>query len=74
MEKDWTPGLQRLLDIRTHELPVLWDADFLYGAKTPEGEDTFVLCEINASCVIPYPVDAVGVIAGAAFEMAAGGR
>ncbi|HEY1926543.1 MAG TPA: Cj0069 family protein [Caulobacteraceae bacterium] len=68
MEDDWTPGLQGMLDIDARDLPVLWDADFLHGAKTSDGADTYVLCEINISCVIPYPVDAVAVIAEAARQ------
>jgi hypothetical protein len=55
VEHDWVPGLQRLLGIATDDLPALWDADFLYGPKTPEGNDTYVLCEINVSAVAPYP-------------------
>ncbi|MFI4975081.1 MAG: Cj0069 family protein [Caulobacterales bacterium] len=74
MEDDWTPGLRRLLRIETRDLPVLWDADFLFGPKTPEGDDTYVLCEINISCVIPYPVEAASVIAHAAKERATTSR
>jgi hypothetical protein len=55
LEKEWLPALQRLLDISTESLPALWDADFLYGPKTPAGDDTFVLCEINISAVLPFP-------------------
>jgi hypothetical protein len=71
MEEDWTPGLQRLLGIDTDDLPALWDADFLYGPQSRDGGDTYVLCEINVSCVIPYPVEAVDVIARVAKERAA---
>ncbi len=74
MEDDWTPGLQKLLDIETRDLPVLWDADFLYGPKTREGHDTYVLCEINISCVIPFPVEAAGVIARATLDRARAAR
>lgn len=66
METDWTPGLQALLDIQTAQLPVLWDADFFYGPKTPNGENSFVLCEINISCVIPFPHTAARRIVAAA--------
>jgi hypothetical protein len=53
MEKYWTPGLLRLLHLQHTELPVLWDADFLWRARpTPS---PFALCEINASCVSPFP-------------------
>jgi len=55
MEGEWIPGLQRLLDIPTASLPTIWDADFLFGPKTPDGADTYVLCEINISCVLPIP-------------------
>jgi hypothetical protein len=71
MEAEWTPGLQRLLDIDTAALPVLWDADFFYGPKTPDGEDNFVLCEINVSCVVPFPPTAAPRVAAAARDRAA---
>jgi len=51
------------LDIDRADLPVIWDADFLYGPKTPDGEDTYVLCEINASAVLPIPDEAPAEIA-----------
>jgi hypothetical protein len=47
-------------------LPAIWDADFLYGPKTPAGEDTYVLCEINVSAVWPFPDHAVERVARAA--------
>jgi hypothetical protein len=65
MEREWTPGLQALLGIETRELPVLWDADFLKGVKTADGEDSYVLCEINVSCVIPFPPEAPAAIVAA---------
>jgi hypothetical protein len=58
MEGEWVPAMQRLLDIDTSALPALWDADFLYGPESPDGNDTHILCEINASSVIPFPPDA----------------
>jgi hypothetical protein len=71
MEMEWTPALQALLDIETAALPVLWDADFFYGPKTPDGENSFVLCEINISCVLPFPPTAADRIAGATIAQAA---
>src|SRR5262249_48946528 len=47
MEREWVPGLMKLFDIAAPELPLIWDADFLYGPKTAAGDDTYVLCEIN---------------------------
>jgi hypothetical protein len=63
MEWDWMPGMCRTLALDRVVLPVLWDADFLFGPKTPSGEDTYVLCEINASCITPFPEFAAGQIA-----------
>ena len=65
LESAWIPGLQRLVGVDRDALPVLWDADFLYGPKTPSGEDTYVLCEINVSSVSPFPEQAVGKLAAA---------
>jgi hypothetical protein len=55
MEAEWTPQMMQVLDIDERSLPVLWDADFLYGPRTAAGDDTYVLCEINVSSVIPFP-------------------
>jgi hypothetical protein len=71
MESEWTPGLQTILNIETSDLPVLWDADFLYGPKSAAGDDSFVLCEINVSCVVPYPLTAALAVATAAKERTA---
>jgi hypothetical protein len=62
LEQEWVPALQRLLQIDTKDLPILWDCDFLLGPKENGGEDTYVLCEINASSVAPFPDSAVPVI------------
>lgn len=34
MEGDWVPQMAGLLDIEPAALPVIWDADFLYGPRT----------------------------------------
>ena len=60
-------AMQRRLEIDDAELPALWDADFLYGPKSPEGEDTYVLCEINVSAVSPFPDSAAPKAARAAL-------
>ena len=57
--------MKELLDLDTHSLPVLWDADFLFGPKDANGGDTYVLCEINISAVWPYPTQASRQIAEA---------
>ncbi len=63
METDWTPGLMQILGIDAPSLPVIWDADFLYGPRTPSGADTYVLCEINVSSVFAIPDQAPAAIA-----------
>jgi uncharacterized protein DUF6815 len=55
LEREWVPELCRIVDIRDAELPVLWDADFLFGPRAGDRTDTFMLCEINVSSVIPFP-------------------
>jgi hypothetical protein len=71
LEQEWIPQLKQVLDLDTFALPAIWDADFLYGPKTPTGEDTYVLCEINVSAVWPFPEQAVDTLAHAAIARVA---
>jgi hypothetical protein len=59
LENDWMPELERTLGIHQEELPLLWDCDFLYGETARDGDERYVLCEINASCVTPFPDSAI---------------
>lgn len=63
MEGEWTPQLMSLLDIRSEELPMIWDADFMLGPPNSDGADTYVLGEINVSSVSPMPDEAAVEIA-----------
>jgi hypothetical protein len=63
MEQTWTPGLCRILGLDPDSLPAIWDADFLLGPKDADGQDGYVLCEINASAVFPMPDEAPAAIA-----------
>jgi hypothetical protein len=65
LEREWVPALCDLVGLRDDELPVLWDADFLYGPRSASGIDTYMLCEINVSSVIPFPPAAPPKIAAA---------
>jgi hypothetical protein len=65
LETEWVPTAQDLLEIDADNLPILWDCDFLLGPKKENGEDTYVLCEINVSSVAPYPASAVSYIVDA---------
>jgi hypothetical protein len=55
MESEWIPQMMQTLDIEPCLLPIIWDADFLYGPCDSSGADTYVLCEINVSSVFPIP-------------------
>ena len=68
LESEWVPQMQELLEIDSRSLPVIWDADFLYGEKTEAGEETYVLCEINVSSTFAFPEFAMPVVAKAAIE------
>jgi hypothetical protein len=63
MEDQWTPQMMETLDISERSLPVIWDADFLYGPRDKTGADTYVLCEINASSCFAIPDEAPAMIA-----------
>ncbi len=63
METEWVPGMMATLGLDAGSLPIIWDADFLYGPRTASGEDTYVLCEINVSSVFAIPDQAPAAIA-----------
>lgn len=65
VEGGWVAEMQRILGIATEDLPMLWDCDFMFGPRDEAGNDTYVLCEINASSVAPYPETAPAFIAQA---------
>ena len=68
METEWTPQMMKVLDIEAASLPMIWDADFLYGPRAASGEDTYVLCEINVSSVFAIPDQAPAAIARLALD------
>jgi hypothetical protein len=63
MENEWTPQMMAILGIDAASLPIIWDADFLYGPLTASGKDSYVLCEINVSSVFAIPDQAPAAIA-----------
>jgi hypothetical protein len=65
LEGGWIDEMVALLGMRTEDLPVLWDADFFYGPRNATGEDTYVLCEINASSVDIFPGETLTALADA---------
>jgi len=63
MEGEWVHQLVEAVRLDASALPVIWDADLLYGPKTATGDDTYVLCEINVSSVFAIPDEAAKAIA-----------
>jgi len=53
LETEWIDEMCQILGLDVASLPVLWDIDFIMGDKTANGEDTYLLCEINVSSVSP---------------------
>ena len=68
MEQEWVPQIMEVLGIARARLPIIWDADFLYGPRTASGEDTYVLCEINVSSCFAIPDEAPAAIARLALD------
>jgi hypothetical protein len=73
-ETEWVPQMRRILGLEPQELPVIWDADLLYGPKSASGHDSYVLCEINVSAVWPFPPMAAPTVAAAALDRAQAAR
>jgi hypothetical protein len=74
MEGGWVAAMQQRLEIPLERLPVIWDADFLYGPQSEAGEDTYVLCEVNVNSVYPIPDQAFAPLAEAAVRLADSAR
>jgi hypothetical protein len=68
MEDEWVPQMISLLEIRSSDLPMIWDADFMLGPIGADGADSYVLGEINVSSVFPIPDEAPAVIARSVAE------
>jgi hypothetical protein len=59
LEGGWIGQLCTAVGLPRDQLPLLWDADFLFGEPDLEGGDRFVLCEVNVSSVSPFPPSAI---------------
>jgi hypothetical protein len=63
METEWVPQLQEITAVKTEFLPVIWDADFFINTiNTLNIKEKYTLCEINVSCVSPFPESAIPFI------------
>jgi hypothetical protein len=68
LESEWLPELQHLATVETTDLPLIWDIDFLLGPKDGNGNDTYVICEINASSTFAFPEHAMPRVAHATLD------
>ena len=63
MENKWVPQLLDITGIKPELLPVIWDADFFINkVNTESTKEKYSLCEINTSCVSPFPESAIPYI------------
>src|SRR5262249_4999835 len=63
MESEWVPQMIDILGLDPAALPIIWDADFLYGPPDAAGSDSYGLCEINVSSCFTIPDLATAAIA-----------
>lgn len=63
METTWIQQLQGIMSIENNKLPVIWDADFFINkVNTENTNEKYSLCEINVSCVSPFPESSIPYI------------
>jgi len=63
MENKWLPQLQQITGIKDEMLPVIWDADFFINmVNTDKTNEKYSLCEMNVSCVSPFPESSIPYI------------
>jgi hypothetical protein len=55
LEQEWVPAVQRLLEIETESLPILWDCDFLLGPQGDKGEDTMFFAKSTSAALRRIP-------------------
>jgi hypothetical protein len=65
LESGWIELLRARVELQRERLPLLWDCDFLHGEPGADGAERFVLCEINASSVAPFPPSVIAPLAAA---------
>jgi len=60
MENKWVPHLLQVTGTEKEMMPVIWDADFFINdVNTKNTIEKYTLCEINVSCVSPFPESAI---------------
>ena len=64
LESGWIEMLRSRVGLSRERLPLLWDCDFIRGARDASGE-RYVLCEVNVSSVSPFPPSAIPLLVAA---------
>jgi hypothetical protein len=60
MENKWVPQLLQITGAEKKMMPAIWDADFFINhVNTEKTNEKYTLCEINVSCVSPFPESAI---------------
>ncbi|MFN0212966.1 MAG: Cj0069 family protein [Saprospiraceae bacterium] len=63
METSWVAQLQEITAIENEKMPIIWDADFFINKiNTENTREKYTLCEINVSCVSPFPESSIPYI------------
>jgi hypothetical protein len=62
MEQSWLADLTERFGLSRDALPVIWDADFFMNEVYGTSAQKYSLCEINVSCVSPFPESAIPLI------------
>ena len=63
MESKWVPELLKTVSIDSAMMPVIWYADFFINdVNSKTAIRKYTLCEINVSCVSPFPPSAIKFI------------
>jgi hypothetical protein len=65
LETKWVEMLRERVGVPRDRLPLLWDCDFMLGARAPGEAERYVLCEINVSSVSPFPPSAIAPLVAA---------
>ena len=63
MESKWVNEIQLCTGVEKDRLPVIWDADFFINdANLTNTSQKYTLCEVNVSCVSPFPESSIHYI------------
>jgi len=63
MESKWINEIQTCTGVVKDRLPVIWDADFFINeVNLANTSQKYTLCEINVSCVSPFPESSIPFI------------